>query len=63
MPMPADTKKIRQEIDYGYDEFRQIVTSKKFKSVYGELYEGEGNKLVKVPQGFGKEDPAAEFLN
>lgn len=62
MPMPAEMKKVRQEIDYCYDEFHQIVNSKKFKTVYGELYTGENMKLTKVPQGFEKENPAAEYI-
>jgi len=62
MPMPPEMKKVRQEIDYCYDEFRQIVSYRKFKSVYGELYTGENTKLSKVPQGFEKDNPAAEYL-
>lgn len=62
MPMPHEMKKVRQEIDYCFDEFNGIVTAKKFKSVYKELYTGEDVKLVKVPQGFEKDNPAAEYL-
>ena len=62
MPMPAELKKVRQEIDYCYDEFKGIVESKKFKKHFGELYTGEGIKLSKVPQGFEKDNPAAEYL-
>jgi uncharacterized protein (TIGR02453 family) len=62
MPMPPEMKKVRQEIDYCYDEFKQVVTSKKFKSIYTKLYSGEDVKLTKVPQGFEKENPAAEYL-
>jgi uncharacterized protein (TIGR02453 family) len=62
MPMPPEMKRVRQEIDYCYDEFKQIVSAKKFKSVYKELYTGEDVKLTKVPQGFEKDNPAAEYL-
>ena len=62
MPMPPEMKKVRQEIDYCYDEFNQLLTSKKFKSVYKELYTGDDVKLSKVPQGFEKDNPAAEYL-
>ena len=62
MPMPPEMKRIRQEIDYCYDEFRQIVSAKKFRSVYKELYTGEDVKLTKVPHGFEKDNPAAEYL-
>ena len=62
MPQSNAFKKVRQEIDYCFDEFKKIVSSKKFKAVYGELYTGEGIKLSKVPQGFEKNNPAAEYL-
>lgn len=62
MPMPAEVQKIRQEIDYGFDEFRKIVGSSKFKKSYGELYRGEDVSLVKIPKGYEKDNPAAEFL-
>jgi uncharacterized protein (TIGR02453 family) len=62
IPQPDALKKVRQEIDYCFDEFKKIIASKKFKTVYGELYTGEGVQLSKVPQGFEKENPAAEYL-
>jgi len=62
MPQPAETKKVRQEIDYCLDEFKGIVNHKKFKSIYGELYTGEDVTLSRVPQGFDKDNPAGEFL-
>ena len=62
MPMPPEMKKVRQEIDYCYDEFKTIVSAKKFKAVYKELYTGDDVKLTKVPQGFEKDNPAAEYL-
>ncbi|HLY71616.1 MAG TPA: DUF2461 domain-containing protein [Puia sp.] len=62
MPMPAELKKVRQEIDYNLEEFSKIIQSKKFKSVYDTLYAEEEVTLVKVPQGFEKDNPAAPFL-
>lgn len=62
IPMPPELKKVRQEIDYNLDEFKKIIGSKKFKSVYGELYREENVSLSKVPQGFEKDNPAAEYL-
>lgn len=62
MPMPPEMKKIRQEIDYCLDEFNSIVTGKKFKAVYRELERSEDIMLSKVPQGFEKDNPAAEYL-
>ncbi|MBZ5858743.1 DUF2461 domain-containing protein [Flavihumibacter profundi] len=62
MPMPPDLKKVRQEIDYNLEEFRSIVEGKKFKSVFGKLSESADLKLTRVPQGFEKDSPAAEYL-
>jgi TIGR02453 family protein len=62
MPQPDALKKVRQEIDYCYDEFKKIITAKKFKAFYKELYTGEGVQLTKVPHGFEKDNPAAEYL-
>jgi uncharacterized protein (TIGR02453 family) len=62
MPQAEAVKKLRQEIDYCFDEFKKIISEKRFTNVYGELYAGEDVKLSKVPQGFEKDDPAAEYL-
>jgi uncharacterized protein (TIGR02453 family) len=62
MPQPDALRKVRQEIDYCFDEFKKIITSKKFKTVYNELYTGEGVQLTKVPHGFEKDNPASEYL-
>lgn len=61
-PEPDKLKKVRQEIDYCFDEFKKIISSKKFKIVYSELYTGEGVQLSKVPQGFEKDNPAGDYL-
>jgi uncharacterized protein (TIGR02453 family) len=62
MPMPPELKKIRQEIDYNLPDFNKIVRAKKFKAVYDELYKGQDVSLSKVPHGFEKDNPAADFL-
>lgn len=62
MPQPADLKKVRQEIDYNLDEFRSIIEGKKFKSIYGGLSSDSELKLTRVPQGFDKNSPAADYL-
>lgn len=62
MPQPDYLRKIRQEIDYCLDEFIKILRAKKFKALYKDLYIGEDVQLTKVPQGFEKDNPAAEYL-
>jgi uncharacterized protein (TIGR02453 family) len=62
VPMAPELRKVRQEVDYGHDEFVKILHSKKFRNVYGELYRGEEVVLTRVPQGFDSDSPAAEYL-
>lgn len=62
MPEPDKVKKIRQEIDYCFDEFKKIVHAKAFKGTFGDLYAGEDATLSRIPQGFEKDNPAGEFL-
>jgi uncharacterized protein (TIGR02453 family) len=61
-PVPESLKKIRQEIDYNVDEFKKIIEARKFKKFYSGIYTGEDVQLKKVPQGFEKDNPAAEYL-
>ena len=61
-PMPEELKKVRQEIDYNFKEFKKIITSKKFTSVYKELDKSKEFSLIRVPKGYEPENPAAEYL-
>ena len=62
MPMPPELKKLRQEIDYHWDEFSQIITGKKFKAVYGDLVKTEEYRLSRPPKGYEETNPAIEYL-
>ena len=62
MPLPPELKKIRQEIDYCYDECRTIVTNKNFLKEFGQLEATPDIKLSNLPRGYEKDNPAAEFL-
>lgn len=61
MPEADALKKIRQEIDYGWGEFFEIINEPSFKKVFGELEQGEF-KLSREPKGYDKENPAIEYL-
>jgi uncharacterized protein (TIGR02453 family) len=61
-PEPAELKKVRQEIDYSFPEFKKIINAAGFKKIYGDLEREKGQVLVNVPKGYEKENPAAEFL-
>jgi uncharacterized protein (TIGR02453 family) len=62
MPEAIALKKLRQEIDYCFPEFKKIITSPPFKKQYQGLEMNEGQMLVNVPKGYDKENPAASFL-
>jgi uncharacterized protein (TIGR02453 family) len=62
MPASDVLSSVRQEIDYNLKEFKKIISSAKFKSVYGDLYRTDDISLVRVPKGYEAENPAAEFL-
>jgi uncharacterized protein (TIGR02453 family) len=62
MPMPPDLSKVRQEIDYNFDEFKKIIGSKKFKSLYGDLSRDAEYVLTRVPKGYEADNPAAVYL-
>lgn len=62
MPEPAVLNKIRQEIDYNFDEFKKITGNKNFKTVYGGLDESKEYKLSRPPKGFEADNPAIEYI-
>jgi uncharacterized protein (TIGR02453 family) len=62
MPEANELKKLRQEIDYCFPEFKKIISSPAYKKQYPGLEMNEGKILVNVPKGYDKENPAASFL-
>jgi uncharacterized protein (TIGR02453 family) len=61
-PEPASLKKVRQEIDYNWNEFKSIVTNKNFKKIFGDLYKGEDMSLKRMPKGYAEDHPAISYL-
>lgn len=61
-PMPDVLKKVRQEIDYNFADFKKIISSKKFISVYKELDKSNEFSLSRVPKGYEPDNPAAGYL-
>ena len=59
MPEPSLLKAVRQEIDYNFAEFKDIINEKKFRKLFSNI---EGERLKTLPQGYGTENPAIEFL-
>ncbi len=62
MPDAEKMKKIRQEIDYNWEEFNEIISNKAFKKIYGTLSIEDGMKLQREPRGYEKDNPAIEFI-
>ncbi len=60
MPMAPELNKIRQEIDYDFEELNKIINKKKFKNSFGTLNESE--KLTRPPKGYETDNPAIELL-
>ena len=62
MPEPANLKKVRQEIDYNWEEFQSILKGKNFRKVYGDLHKGEDVSLSRMPKGYEEDNPAIDYL-
>lgn len=50
---------IRQEIDYNFQEFLDIIEDKKFKKSFSKI---EGEALKTKPKGYELDNPAIEYL-
>ena len=59
-PESSVLKEIRKEISMNGDQFKKILEEDAFRNYFRGL--SVENKLQKVPQGFEKDDPMAEFL-
>jgi uncharacterized protein (TIGR02453 family) len=62
MPEAALLAKVRQEIDYNFDDFKKIVEAKKFMAIFGGLSKSDGMVLVRPPKGYDINNPAIEYL-
>ena len=62
MPEVSELKKVRQEIDYNWDDFQSILKNKTFKKIYSDMYQNDEIKLSTVPKGYEKDNPAIEYL-
>jgi len=59
MPAAPELKKLRQEIDYNFREFEQIISNKEFIKHFGKV---EGDALKTAPQGYLPDNPAIAYL-
>jgi uncharacterized protein (TIGR02453 family) len=58
-PNAADMKRIREDIDVNYDEWRKVLSAKPFVKTFGAL---EGEQLTTAPKGYEKDHPAIDLL-
>ncbi len=60
-PMPPELAKIRQEIDYGFEEWKKIISDKNFKKYFAKGVEGI-ESLQRPPKGYDENNPAIHYL-
>jgi len=61
MPEPPVLAKIRQEIDYNFDEWKKLVTGSNFKKYFPGGLENS-DSLSRPPKGYEADNPAIEYL-
>ncbi|HZB12704.1 MAG TPA: DUF2461 domain-containing protein [Chryseolinea sp.] len=59
-PSPENLAKIRQEIDYNGGRLVSILQEKKFKKIFGELWNED--RLKTMPKGYQAEHPYSDLL-
>ena len=59
---PDQIKKVRQEIDYNWEDFKGILDNKVFKKTFGDLSRQEGMSLIREPKGYEKDNPAIDYI-
>lgn len=62
MPEAKEIKQVRQEIDYCWEEFENLVKSKPFTKQYKDLERSKEFILSREPKGFSKDNPAIEYI-
>ena len=60
IPESAVLAKVRQEIDYNFDEWKSIISNKTFKKYFPKV---DGIEVLsRPPKGYSDDNPAIEFL-
>ncbi|MDN3659264.1 DUF2461 domain-containing protein [Ferruginibacter paludis] len=60
-PMPTELAKIRQEIDYNFNEWKKIIDNKTFKKYFPNGVDGI-ESLQRPPKGYDETNPAIHYL-
>ncbi|MBG9375884.1 DUF2461 domain-containing protein [Panacibacter sp. DH6] len=62
MPEAQVLKKVRQEIDYNFNDFKKIIGNKKFVAIYKDLDHSGEMKLSRPPKDYMADNPAIEYI-
>ncbi|GHN01490.1 TIGR02453 family protein [Cytophagales bacterium WSM2-2] len=58
-PHPDILKRVREDIDFNYDDWYKLLSNKKLKNNFGEM---QGDQVKTAPRGFPKDHPAIKLL-
>ncbi|MFI5162461.1 MAG: DUF2461 domain-containing protein [Sphingobacteriales bacterium] len=58
-PVPDDMKRIREDIDANYDDWRKMLATPALVKTFGNM---RGEKLGTAPRGYAKDHPAIDLL-
>lgn len=58
-PSPEDLKRIREDIDFNYEEWNEILSQPTITNAFGEL---RGEQVKTAPKGFAKDHAAINLL-
>jgi uncharacterized protein (TIGR02453 family) len=58
-PQAPQLHRVREHIANTYPEIKRVSKASAFRRTFGQL---QGDRLTRVPRGFTKDDPAAEYL-
>jgi uncharacterized protein (TIGR02453 family) len=58
-PQPLQLQRVREHIAGTYPEIKRLAHATTFRRAFGVI---EGDRLTRVPRGFAKDDPAADYL-
>jgi len=58
-PNPDDLKRIREDIESNYEDWRKLLSGKKLVNAFSLM---EGSQVKTAPRGFAKDHPAIDLL-
>ena len=58
-PEPDDIKRIRQDIDMNYKDWKKLLAHKQLTGTFGKMI---GDQVSSAPKGYSKDHPAIELL-